>query len=128
MVNLGSDEEVTLTFLIHAPASSDGGPIAGSIHEFEATIIYQFGARDTWAFRLDLGRERSIEISSGGGSISLPPDSTTLVEVEIRNTGNSADDVQTELFAFVDGVRRLVAYYPLAGGEFYYWMRLEPRM
>ena len=106
VVNLGSDEEVTLTFLIHAPASSDGGPIAGSIHEFEATIIDQFGARDNWAFRLDLGRERSIEISSGGGSISLPPDSTTLVEFEIRNTGNSADDIQAELFAFVDGVEK----------------------
>ena len=28
------------------------------------------------------------------------------MEVEIRNTGNSADDIQAELFAFVDGVEK----------------------
>ena len=54
----------------------------------------QFGIKDNWDFRLETGRQRSIQITSGGGSISMPPNSIAVLDIELRNTGNSVDDIR----------------------------------
>ena len=53
LITLESDREVALKFLIHAPLSHPGGPIAGSTHHFEASVMDQFGFKDNWDFRLE---------------------------------------------------------------------------
>tara|TARA_B100001121_G_scaffold25644_1_gene19821 strand:+ start:12359 stop:14959 length:2601 start_codon:yes stop_codon:yes gene_type:complete len=107
LITLESDREVALKFLIHAPLSHPGGPIAGSTHHFEASVMDQFGFKDNWDFRLETGRQRSIQITSGGGSISMPPNSIAVLDIELRNTGNSVDDIRVELFSNNDGVEQI---------------------
>ena len=67
----------------------------------------QFGFKDNWDFRLETGRQRSIQITSGGGSISMPPNSIAVLDIELRNTGNSVDDIRAELFSNNDGVEQI---------------------
>ena len=107
LITIGSDREIALKFLIHAPKSAPGSPSAGSTHHFEASVMDQFGIRDNWDFRLETGRQRSIQISSGGGSISMPPNSISVLDIEVRNTGNSIDDIGVELFSSNDGVEQI---------------------
>ncbi len=107
LVSLGSDHEVALKFLIHAPLSYLGGPNAGSTHHFEASVMDQFGIRDNWNFRLETGRQRLIEITSGGGSVSMIPNSIAVLDVEVKNMGNSVDDIRAELFSSHDGVEQI---------------------
>lgn len=93
VINIGSDVGIPISALVHAPNLGPLAPEWGSIHHATVSILDEVGGIDHWSFGLELGQARDAGISSGGESLSMPPNSIAILEVGILNKGNGVDDI-----------------------------------
>lgn len=96
--NAPSDITSWIQFSITAPITTNGMPVANSLHQFSMELTSDAtGSKDWYNFSMKYGYFHGAEIVEGGGTYSIAPFDVATIEMTARNLGNTQRDIAVSI-------------------------------